>query len=179
MIWHPSEFDLALVNSGDLPGWRHYLVKRHLQRCAVCSERAHSYGEVSGELRRLSHSVPEAPEWLAIRVLAASATPGVRHAFGVSLRLASATALLLLICLAVLLVGQRAPLPDRLDYQVFAGPDAVVGELISPQGRQRLVLYTGMRRGPVEVSTAAGTIGISYADPDTGAVTITRISLEE
>ena len=37
MIWHPSDFDLALVNAGDLPAWKRYLVERHLRRCDACS----------------------------------------------------------------------------------------------------------------------------------------------
>ena len=41
-----------------------------------------------------------------------------------------------------------------------------------------MVIYTGQRRGPVEVSAGAGALGISYADPETGAITITRVSLE-
>ena len=185
MIWHPSEFDLALVNAGDLPGWKRYLVERHLRRCDACSEQAQAYGEVSRQLRRLGQGIPEAPEWLAARIVAGPTHAsrhafGVpRHAFGIPRPLAPAAALLALICLAVLLIGQRTPLPPRLDYQASASPEAIVGELRGPQGRQRVVLYTGMRRGPVEVSAGAGILGISYADPDTGALTITRLSLED
>ncbi len=177
MIWHPSEFDLALVNAGDLPGWKRYLVERHLQRCAACSEQAQGYGEVSRELRRLGQGIPETPEWLAARIVAGP-THAPRQVFGIPQPLAPAAALLALICLAVLLIGQRTPLPPRFDYQASASAEAIVGELSGPQGRQRVVLYTGMRRGPVEVSAGAGVLGISYADPDTGALTITRVSLE-
>ena len=177
MIWHPSEFDLALVNAGDLPGWKRYLVERHLRRCPACSEQAQAYGEVSRELWRLGDNTQEVPEWLAARIVAAPAREP-RHALGMPLGLAPAAALLALICLAVLLVGQRAPLPHRLEYRASASPEAIVGELIGPEGRQRVVLYTGQRRGPVEVSAGAGAVGISYADPETGAITITRVSLE-
>ena len=185
MIWHPSEFDLALVNAGDLPDWKRYLVERHLRRCDACSEQAQGYGEVSRELRRLGQGIPETPEWLAARIVAGP-THASRQAFGIPRRafeiprsLAPAAALLALICLAVLLIGQRTPLPPRFDYQASASAEAIVGELSGPQGRQRVVLYTGMRRGPVEVSAGAGVLGISYADPDTGALTITRVSLED
>ena len=191
MIWHPSDFDLALVNAGDLPAWKRYLVERHLRRCDACSEQAQGYGEVSRELRRLGQGIPETPEWLAARIVAGPThasrhTLGVprhafgipRHAFGIPRSLAPAAALLALICLAVLLIEQRTPLPPRLNYQASVSAEAIVGELSGPQGRQRVVLYTGMRRGPVEVSAGAGVLGISYADPDTGALTITRVSLE-
>ena len=81
MIWHPSDFDLALVNAGDLPAWKRYLVERHLRRCDACSEQAQGYGEVSRELRRLGQGIPETPEWLAARIVAGP-THASRHTLG-------------------------------------------------------------------------------------------------
>ena len=178
MFWHPSESDLALVRSGDLSGWKRRLVERHLGRCSVCCQRADSYVRLSSDLRSLAEGLAE-PAWLAPRIAATAPGLDLVPAEGVRWRLAPASALALLVLLALLLLGQQAPLPQRPDYQASATPEAVVGERTGPQGRQRVVLYTGKQRGAVEVSTGSGAIGVSHADPATGAVIITRISLGE
>lgn len=179
MIWHPSTTDLALVKTRDLPGWKQYLVERHLRRCVACSEEAHAYAELSGELGRLEQGTQEEPPWLAARILAAASELEAGRALEAGRIWAPAAALVLLVLLALLLVGPGAPVPGGLEYQASATPQAVVGEMIGPEGRHRVVLYTGTQGGPVEVSTGAGGVGITRADPRTGAVIITRIALGE
>lgn len=174
MNWHPRESDLALARTGDLAGWKKYLVERHVRRCGVCSQRADSYADLSVELRDLGQQL-EVPQFLAARIVAAASALDAQPRW----KPAAAAALLALVVLALLVVGQNTPLPRGLDYQASATPEAVVGEVVGPHGRQRVVFYTGTRRGRVEVSAGGGGIGISHADPDTGAVTITRISLAE
>ncbi len=179
MIWHPSTTDLALVKRGDLPSWKTWFVERHLRRCNSCSVQAESYAELAWDLRQLGQSAPEEPPWLAGRILAAAAAQELHPAVEASSRWAPAAALALLVLAGVLLVRTQTPLPRALDYQASATPQAVMSEMVGPQGRQRVVLYTGTRTGLVEVSTGAGAVGVSHADLKTGAVIITRISLGE
>ncbi len=181
MLWHPSESDLALVRSGDLSGWKKLLVESHLRRCGGCREQADWYGHLSGDLGGLGQGVRE-PAWLAARIAAAALrldAPALGQVGEARWSVASAAAMALMVFLALLLLGGSAALPRHLDYQASATPEAVVGEVVGPQGRQRVVLYTGKRGGVAEVSTGSGAIGVSHADPATGAVTITRISLGE
>jgi len=179
VIWHPSTTELALVKTGDLPGWKAWLVERHLRRCDSCASHARSYADLAWDLRQLGESTPEEPPWLAERILAAAAGPEAHDAPATVNWLVPAAALALLALLAVLLVRTQAPLPRALDYQASATPQAVMGEMVGPQGRQRVVFYTGTRTGLVEVSAGAGAVGVSHADLKTGAVIITRISLGE
>jgi len=177
--WHASETDLALVRTGDLPRWKELLVERHLRRCATCSERADSYRELLAEMTELGHATLAEPPWLASRIVAAATHSRAPVPARALLAWARAAALLVLVLLMALLVGPRKPLPSRTSYQASVTAEAVVGETAGPYGRQRVVLYTGIRPGPVEVSASGGGIGVAYSDPTTGVVTITRIVVGE
>lgn len=175
MAWHPSRTDLALYRPGDLPRWKRYFVGQHLRRCGTCSQYADSYLETAEELSELGGQQLEAPPWLAARILAAAAElPSPMTFSALAVR---AAAVFVLIVLGLLLVGQRSPLRPMLSYQASATPDAVVEESAGPFGQQRVVFYTGVRGGVVDVSATPGGIGVSQADPATGAVTITRIAV--
>ncbi len=178
VLWHPSESDLALIRSGDLSGWKQSLVGRHIARCVPCARRAAAYEEIAGELRALAEPVAE-PAWLPARISAAASSIEGPVTSRVPSGLAPAGAMLLIVVLALMLLAQRPALPQRLDYQAFATKEAVGGEVVGPQGRQRVVIYTGFRGGVVEVSTGDGAVGVSRADPATGAITITRVSIGE
>lgn len=180
MLWHPSEIDLALAGAGDLPGWKRGLIARHLRRCAPCAEEARELAAVAGELAALrDDGVPEAP-WLAARIAAAApavqiARPRLAPAFAPALGIVALTAI------AALLLRPPVFETPRVEVQAAATAEAVSGEVSGPRGRQRVVLYTGQRRGlgVAEVSAGASVAGVSQADPATGAVTITRISVGE
>ncbi len=176
MIWHPSESDLALLETSDLPWWKQRLVRRHVRCCEACRQKAADYAAVPQQLLGLVGGWPQEPPWLAARVLAAvaEAEPSLAAAT-VSW---TAAGLLALVLLVLALIAERPPLPRRFDYQASASAEAVVGETSGPQGRQRVVFYTA-GGGRAEISGTGSAIGVARSDPATGAITITSVTVSE
>ncbi len=176
MLWHPPESDLALVKAGDLGGWKKRLLERHLAACEKCASEAEAFSGVTLELRGLAGALDE-PPFLAARILAAVQTQA-----GIPVpqrQWAAAGAVAVLVLLALILIGHPAGITAPSTYQASAAADAVIGEVSSARGHQRVVLYTGSQGAAVQVSAGAGALGVSHADPATGAVTITLISVGE
>lgn len=191
---HLSESELALATAGDLPRWRAWLAARHTRRCAQCSEQARAFRETRAAWRALAAGTLEPPGELAERIvwraagLAAgegrqaerSDAPGPpRRAFPRTFAL-QAGVLLALALLALLLVRRpAAPPAPTIAARASATPEAIVAETGTAAGRQRVVMYTGSRGGVLEVSATGTGVGVTQADPDTGAITITRLVMDE
>lgn len=182
MAWHPSESELALAASGDLSRWRRSRIERHLLECPECAAECEAFQRSTMHLRSLAAEAAE-PPYLAPRILARAM--GAQRIAAPRWSFVSAAALPALAAIALFVVGGRTPEPRATTppsprAAVRLEPsDAVVEEIVRPEGRQRVKLYRGGQRGFTEVSAATGVMSISHADPATGAVTITRISLGE
>jgi hypothetical protein len=72
---HIVETDLALFATGDMPLWRHPLVRLHLARCRFCEQRVEVYREDQAAIRQMAEEMPAGVSW---NRLAAEMTANIR-----------------------------------------------------------------------------------------------------
>ncbi len=184
---HLSESELALAQTGDLAWWRQRLAARHLAACPVCSQAAGEFSEAASQLRALGGEPPAEPAWLAGRILAAAASTGRQTARRTTAAVVAEAAALGLLCILALqflgmprtIAPSRAANVPAAPYRALATREAITAETSGRFGQQRIVLYTSGKRGSADLS--AGRMGgsVMQADPVTGAITITRLIVEE
>jgi hypothetical protein len=62
-MMHPFQTDLALFAAGDLPLWRHLLIRLHVSGCDNCRSWVEAFGADRESLRSLASEMPAGVNW--------------------------------------------------------------------------------------------------------------------
>jgi hypothetical protein len=183
---HPSQEILALHAGGDLGWLERWKTQRHLSGCGPCRDEVSAFSEVREVLPELNQ-MPEVP-WNRIAAemranirLGLAAGECVRvtdsplrdsplfHGARAMVAFASVCALL-----AVCLVLER-PLPVRTSESVVQATDNGIQRRSGD--RAFGLTHSGAQNVTYTVG-AQGTLGARYVDPETGAMTMTKVYVE-
>ena len=186
---HPDSATLALHAGGDLawfPAWR---TRRHVARCAECSDTVAAYRGMRESLPELAE-IPDL-EWDRIAAdmhanirLGLAAGECVREdvlpAPRVPLFAGARVAIALASVVALLVTGLvlERPKPSELTAKIPMVQSTQFG-VEARTGDQSFALVHGSKVQDVTYSVGAqGTMGASYVDPSTNLVTMTKVYVE-
>ena len=196
---HPGAPILALFSSGDLPWKSMWRLKRHVNRCEQCEQRAAEYRAAKAELRREAQgesltAFEAIADWsaleremlgnIAVGVAAARCVDKVRRGRSWLIKASLAAALTTLF-----VAGWITHIPREqtehlvaslrqiigLDRPVYLGtqlkntPDGIA---VRAQGATLTIMHP---RSAVVLVSGSSSMSARYVDEDTGQVTITKV----